>query len=401
MTESANILAHLYLSLAAVIGLVLLHMSLRAQSPDDPLTRRFVFGVRVTMAIFAGRALVVLQGGALSLALVSVAAALVPLAVVLLAEGLLRRHAPGWLKLYASLGAFIFAFFGMIPAMWDLAAYNIGLVVFQALGLAFAGWMVMTRDQDSLSGAENATAVRLALSVVLLVPMIAADYAMVALRMPVQISALGVLVLCWLAVGLGQTTLGLRGALFGFFILVLSAFGAGGFLGWIMVGTREAVILGTAVVMATMLVVAIYFDARQQRVAGQSLSLLRHMAEGPDDSALTFLTGLRNHPSVEGALVIGGRELADLDSFVLNQIFAKAPVLRRSDPPMVDPAMKDHVDALFARYQASHILQVSAQPRRLIALAMPPLGMASQTEYELQAVQRMAALIAAKEAANA
>ena len=57
MISTASIWAHLYLSVAAVLGLLILHQSLRA---DDPLTRRFVFGVRVTIALFAGRALVVL-----------------------------------------------------------------------------------------------------------------------------------------------------------------------------------------------------------------------------------------------------------------------------------------------------------------------------------------------------
>ncbi|SEW18328.1 hypothetical protein SAMN04488515_1456 [Cognatiyoonia koreensis] len=401
MISSASILAHLFLSLAAVVGLALLHSSLRSQSPDDPLTRRFVFGVRVTMAIFIGRALVVLTGGQFGIALVSVAAAFVPLAVLLLTEGLLRRHAPGWLKAFGGIGAGVFTILGLIPAMWASGLYNIALVGFQVIGLALCGWMVWQRDRASLSNSENQTATRLALSLFLLVPMIAADYAMVFLRMPVQISALGVLVLCWLAVGLGQATSGMRGVLLGFAILTGVSLGTGAFIGWMMAGSREAIILGAAVTMAAVFVVAIYFDARQQRTAGQSLSLLRHMAEGPQDSALTFLTGLRDHPAVEGALVIGGRELADLDSDTLDRVFSLAPVLRRTDPPMDDPVLVDHVEALFTRYQASHILQVSAKPRRLIALAMPPLGVSMQTEFELQAVQRMAALIAAKEAAHA
>jgi len=207
MTDLASEWGRLYLSLAALIGLLVLHNSLRAQSGDDPLNRRFLFGVRVTMAVFVGRALAVLTAdGIFAGIIVSIAAALIPLAVLLLTEGLLRRHAPAWLKGFAAGGAVIFGVLGVIPPLWDWAPFTIGLVLFHAIGLALCGWMVVTRDKDSLSGAENETATRLALSLVLLVPMIAADYAMGWLRMPVQISALGVLVMCWLAVGLGSVS---------------------------------------------------------------------------------------------------------------------------------------------------------------------------------------------------
>lgn len=402
MISTASDWGHLYLSLAAVTGLMLLHNNLSTQGGHEPLNRRFIFGVRVTMAIFVGRALVVLTGeGIFGGIIVSIAAALVPLAVILLTEGLLRRHAPGLVKTFAVGGALIFGTLGVIPPLWDWPVFSIGLVAFQVIGLALCGAMVATRDKDSLSGAENDTATRLALSLILLVPMIAADYAMVWLRMPVQISALGVLVMCWLAVGLGTQGVDHRGVIIRFVLLVLVSAGTGAFLGWINTPSRESMILGAAIVMAGFLVVAIYFDARGQRAAGQSLSLLRHMAEGPGENALAFLTGLRNHPAVDGALVIGARELADFDAGVLDQVFAARPVIRRSDPAMADPGQADHIAALFARYEASHILQVSAAPRRLIALSMPALGLTAQVEYELQAVQRMAALIAAQDAAHA
>lgn len=402
MISTASVWGHLYLSLAAVIGLLVLHNSLRAQASDDPLNRRFIFGVRVTIAIFGGRALVVLtSGGIFGGIIVSIAAALIPLAVLLLTEGLLRRHAPGWLKSFAAGGAVVFGVLGVIPPIWDWGPYIIGLPLFQVLGLGLCGSMVVTRDKDSLSGAENETATRLALSLILLVPMIAADYAMVGLRMPVQISAVGVLVMCWLAVGLGAQGVDHRGVMIRFFLLVIVALGTGAFLGWINNPSRESMILGAAVVMAGFLVVAIYFDARQQRNAGQSLSLLRHMAEGPGENAMAFLAGLRNHPAVDGALVISARELADFEGHVLDQVFAATPVVRRSDAPPMDATQADHIAALFTRYEASHILQVSAAPRRLVALSMPALGLSAQTEYELQAVQRMAALIAAQDAADA
>ncbi|MDG1863399.1 MAG: hypothetical protein P8J02_09390 [Yoonia sp.] len=51
MIAAANILTDLYLSLAALAGLVILQVSLKAGVPDDPLVRRLVFGLRVGMML--------------------------------------------------------------------------------------------------------------------------------------------------------------------------------------------------------------------------------------------------------------------------------------------------------------------------------------------------------------
>jgi len=91
MTPIANVLTDLYLSLAALVGLIILHMTL---TRDDALTRRFRFTIRVTMLLFAGRALVVLTGGEAFRFLVMLGAGLIPLSVLLLTEGLLRRQSP-------------------------------------------------------------------------------------------------------------------------------------------------------------------------------------------------------------------------------------------------------------------------------------------------------------------
>jgi hypothetical protein len=95
---TANTLMDLFLSSAGLIGLAIVHGVLQSGWPDDPLTRRFVFALRVAMVLFVGRALIVLTGAAWFRSVVLLAAALIPLAAVIVAEGLLRRHAPVWEK---------------------------------------------------------------------------------------------------------------------------------------------------------------------------------------------------------------------------------------------------------------------------------------------------------------
>lgn len=396
MIAAANILTDLYLSLAALAGLFVLSRTLRGADEWDPLTRRFLFGIRVTMLLFAGRALIVLTGGAGFRFLVLIAAALLPLAVVLLTEGLLRRHAPREVKLFAALGAVLFGVLAFVPAPlvdpWRLH----GLLGFQLAGFGAAGWLVLNRDRDSLSASENLMVVRLGLSLILLIPLIGADFLMVLIGLPVQLSALGVLVLCWLAIGLGRQQAGHSGPVWALVIVMGASLAVGLFLAVLVpLGTGGAVI-ATAIVMAAFLLVAIVNDANALQSEARSRRLLRHMAYGEAGDAMTFLRGLQSHPLVEGAVVIEAAQLADLDTGVLDRIFVADPVLRKSAPPELGTAAAEHVAHLFARFAATHILQVTDRPRLLVALAMPSLTTTPAAELELRAVQRMAALIAAR-----
>ncbi len=390
MISLANVLTDLYLSLAALIGLSILHMTL---SGDDPLIRRFVFGVRVTMLLFAGRALVVLTGGEAFRFLVMLAAGLIPLAVLLLTEGLLRRHAPGWAKGTVATGAVFFSVLSLFPSEWLDPLRLWVLFFFQVISFGLCGWLVVNRDKSSLSGAENVAVVRLALSILLFVPMIVVDFGTILLGVPVQISALGVLVLCWLALSLGNDTEGQRSTIVALGYSVAAALGSGMLLGTIIGAGRNGFILGIVIVLAAILLVMIAVDARRQQSARQSLTILRHLAEGPVDDPIRFLRGLQGFPKVEGAVIIEQDDLTDLRQSVLKDILNATPVLRRSDPLPSDPEHAEHVEHIFVRFAASHVLQVSKSPMRLVALSMPSLAASPHAELEVQVVQRMAALI--------
>ena len=394
MIAAANILTELFLSLVALAGLSVLHVMLTAQDAFDPLNRRFLFGVRVTMVLFAGRVLVILTGGEWFRAIVLLAAALIPLAVLILTEGLLRRHAPAWAKAYVGGGAIVLGVAAFLPEDWIAEIRLWSLLIFQLSGLLLSGWLVLRRNRSSLSGAENQTVTRMALSLVVLIPLVLVDFLMDRIGLPVQLSSIGVLALCWLAIGLSGPIGGHRSTVTGFAVMVASATCAASIWAVISASGWHGFVTAWAIVLAAILLVMILQEARQIRLANRSMSLLRHLARGPGDDAMTFLSGLRAHPAVEGAVVVEEPALADLDADVLDRIFQVEPVLRRSSPPALDAIGSDHVAHLFERYAASHILQITKSPRRLIVLSMPSLGTSPQEELELEVVQRMAALIA-------
>ena len=393
MTLAASSTGNLFLALAALAGLLILQSVITSRDPWEPLNRRFLLGLRVMAMLFAGRAMLIMTGIEFFRFFVLLGATLVPLSVVLLAEGLLRRHAPPWAKIWIMVGTLVFA----VLSLWWSSSIDpprlIGLLVFQFSGFLIGAWLVLTRDKTSLTVAENQTVERLALSLFLLIPLAAADFLMVYLGLPAQISPLGVLFLCWLSVSLGRSQSQHRAPLVSFFAIVIGA-GMSGMVVSQMVGMdKDATILTLAVILSAVLVAVLFIEAQTLRSDEQSQTLLRHLAEDRSNDALGFLRGLQAHPLVEGAALINSDQLSDLDLDVLRHIFSVSPVLRRADPPFADGIEADHTTHLFGIFDASHILLADDAPLTLVALSMPSLATSPRAELELAAVQRMARLM--------
>lgn len=397
MIAAAAIIAQLILSAGALLGLYVLQRVLVRRNRWDPINRRFLFGVRITMVLFAGRALMVLTGIEAFRILVLFAAAMIPLAVLILTEGLLRRHAPPLVKAVIGGGAAFFA----LSALWYSQSIDparlFALLSFQLLGFALSGWLIVGRDRGSLSSSENAMVVRLGLSLILFIPLTAGDFLLLYIGLPIQFSALGVLILCWLAIGLGRSHQGHRATLVSLAVMVAAAVLAGAMIGLFAQMGRDGYLLTVAIIMTTLFLVAILNDARSLRLEEQSLGLLRLLATATTDDPMTFLRMLQAHPLVEGAVVVREESLAGLQDEVLEQIFTAAPVLRKNDPPQLGAVADDHIAHLFGRFSATHVMLAQTRPRILVALSVPSLSASPSVELELQVAQRMAALMQEKE----
>lgn len=394
MIAAATLITQLFLSCAALVGLFVLQSVLVRRDPWEPINRRFLFGVRSTMVLFTGRVLMILTGIEAFRILVLFAAAIIPLAVLILTEGLLRRHAPAAIKAVVGCGAIAFA----VSSVWYSASIDpmrlFALLGFQLLGFILSGWLIVSRDKASLSASENAMVVRLGLSLILFIPLAAGDFLLLYIGLPIQFSALGVLILCWLAIGLGRTHLGHRATLVNLGVMVTAAITVGAMIASFAMLGRDGYLLTIAAIMTTLFVVAILTDARALRLEEQSFGLLHQLATSQMDDTMAFLQDLQDHPLVEGAVVVSQESLDGLQDDTLAKIFQAAPVLRKSDPPQLGATADDHIAYLFERYTATHVMLAMPQPRVLVALSMPSLSASPSAELELQVVQRMAMLMA-------
>ncbi len=378
----AELLADSYVSLAAFAGLAIFARPVAASAAANPLAPRILYGIAVLAVLVLSRVLF-WHSGLWPFRFASLAAAaLIPLAALLWAEGLLRRHAPRGFKHFVAWGA--------------------GLFGFQFLALLGIGGLVLRRDKAGLSAAENRAVERIGLSLVLIVPFLITDYRLDSVPVPVRLGGIAMLFLCWLGLSLSRATTSHRDALRAAFVLAAAAIMAGLALAGLAGLDGRGVVQAVAIVLASGLVAAIH--AESQHLAGEARrdSLLRHLATGDIASSARFLGGLRAHPLAAGALLLRADDLADLDLGLLQKSFAHQP-LWAAGQVLAEPdtARREQLAFLFERFEATHVLLVAEHPFALLTLAMPHLMQAPGAQTELEVVSRVAVLIARIEAAPA
>lgn len=391
----AHLIADSLVSVAALAGLMVLLSVLRRSGPADMLTRRFALGLVVLIVFLATRLLWWIFESGPFLALMLVAASLIPLIAVVLAEGLLRRHAPVAIKYGVLIGTAVSTVLAFVPVGLVEPARAYFLLAFQLFGFFSAGWMVLARDRSQLSPRENWLADRIALSLLLIVPFLVTDFRLESFQPPVRLAGIAILFVCWLAVGMGRSSLGHRETVRAFAVLAIAAIAAGLGLGAIAGQGFDFVVQTVALSLAAALVAVIFIDAINLSADARRQGLLRHIAENTETDASAFLRGLRDHMLVEGALLLGPKDLGEFDTAELLAVFEADPVRSVSEAPRGGQISSglEQVQALFERYEVTHIMLVSRQPLTLLALNMPALAITPGAETELRAAQRVALLI--------
>ncbi|SDA96618.1 hypothetical protein [Sinorhizobium sp. NFACC03] len=387
------LVADSFVSLAALGGLLVLIGTIRSFDTESPLNRRFLFGLQVLAALMASRVLAWWTDLFIFKAATIITAGLVPLSTVLLAEGLLRRHAPRTTKWIAAGGAGTFFVLAFLPASiaepWRVAL----LFVYQLVTFALAGHMTVTRDRASLSKAENQAVDRVALSLLLILPLLVTDFRSAYIDQPVRLGGVAILFLCWLLISLGQRAVMHRDTVVSFAILLSVALLAALVIGFENELEPAALVRATSVILSAALLGVIWKDSLSLRTEQRRQSLIRHLAEDRIDDTLGFLKELQNHPLVDGALLLGEDELSDLDLPVIKALFATRPLMRTAETGSLSQSDAEQLAWLLEKYEATHVMLVSNRPFRLIALNMPSVTATPGAETELKVVQRMAMLI--------
>lgn len=392
------IFADSIVSASALLGLMILVSSIK-RSGRDSISRRFLFSLYIIQALLLFRILTWLTDIWFFDVLTFITAGILPLGMIILPEGLLRRHASKPVKLIAAGTALAFIPLAFLPESFAEPWRSVLLLAAQLWGFFTAGYMVWKRDKGSLSSGENRIIERIALSIPLIIPLIVTDFRIPEFEFPVRLSGVAILFMCWLTISLERLHLKNSDMLRAFLILLSGSVFAGMAIAYLVNADMTGYFQICVITLSVTMVAVLYNDSIALRFDERRDSLLKHMAEGNISSSATFLRGLQNHPLVEGAVILEENDLQDFDKKLLKAVFKNDALQRKNDMSHANSSAEiEQLNWLFERFNATHVILVSNKPLSLVALNMPSLSASPGAETELRAVQRMAILISERKA---
>lgn len=321
-------------------------------------------------------------------------AALFPLAVLLAAEIVMRRHAPRALKIYTALGAALFMLGVVTGIARDNAAYYISLPMFQFSVVAAGGVLLYRRGAGDLTAEESRIVKRVGLAVLIAAPFLLTDFRSLFADPPVRVGPLGVLigVSLLLAEGGGEARLRsfalLTSRLVAALLLGLAA-------GWMAPAPQAGDLLRHAAVAgAGVLAISLAIDAAREIFAARAEGLLAAVAVSPARTRSALVAALAAHPLFGDARRLRESDLNDFDPDIIRTALPETAVFRKIDAPWGRPATDGGVErlvSLFATFEATHVIALQRAPLDLLAVSVPVVAADATTETALQLLGRILA----------
>jgi len=318
-------------------------------------------------------------------------AALLPLFALTLAEGLMRRHAPGWMKRVIAAGALVFLLAGLLRPVATASAFAWILGSFVALSLAAIAVLLAVRDRTSLSRAENDAISALFVGLIFALPLAATDFLAAAGVSQVRAGGLGLLVFIFAVARVTAHGGGGWGVLSELFWTVAAASLA--FAVFVFVFGEPDLLMGLrwfAIVLSLVLLFGVIQSVREQRLARKRVSFWRALAEAPANNLDAFLDRVLDAPELERAHVLEGAALAGYDGDAMLRVFAGAPVISVAEAKGVRGGALEQLAVLFDEQEATHAILVTQTPLRLLFVNMPRVGAGPDVDLQLRMLAKCA-----------
>ena len=387
------------------VTLLRYRLAIARRHAHSPLERRAAFLVSALAALLLLRGVSWLHPDRPWLgSIILLPAALLPLAMTLFVEGLLRRHVPRpmkWLAVAATVVATGAALTALFTGQDDLAASAVLLLALLTT-ISALSWLLARRDAATLSRAENGL-VRACLLVALIgIPLVATDFRFVLGNPPSRLGTIGALLLCYTLLRRSEE----RGQLARWgrdVARLLWRAAAVCALLLVALRTAPAELLFPLGVLATTLVIALAIHDRisDLRLHGADPILLRWLARAPATSLVQFQRELRHLPLTADALVIEEPDLAPYNRDALRavldgreQVQTLAQLRVTGTIAGVDQRHAlaargaDELTDLLERSGMTHVALVTGHPLRLLLANVPELPGHEDASIALAAVVR-------------
>jgi hypothetical protein len=383
MTLEPAIIADAVVSIFGAAGAFVLSREIHRAEPFGSVARRIVFALRFVAMFFLLRAVSWTTGDRVASLVVDLLAAATPLVSLVVAEGLMRRHAPRILKLFVAGAPVLLLLAEALPGA--PAEIVSGLLLTSVIGgyLGIVGFL-WRRDTASLTGAENASIQRVILALLVLSPLVLTDFRSVWPDVPVRLGAVGALLLLYLSLGTGnlQASTANRVGTIAVFATIAAIF-AFGYTATGSIGGSAHVVRVFMVGFSGLLLAAIISEARgaSSERAGSNLSLLGAV------SPQTFEAGLHAHPLLGSARLLSGEALDHVRDGSFDALLANNPVLRWSEAPWGRPPGEDGVEralSLMTAHDSTDLAVITRSPLRLMLFSLPAVSRDAKSEADIQ-----------------
>lgn len=334
---------------------------------------------------------------------------LIPLAITLFAEGLLRRHVALWIKVLAVVltATAVIANFttGVLHARRDMSDYI--LIVAQLTMMAVLSVALARRDKASLSRAENGLVQACMIVAIIGVPLAVTDFRLLLGFPPARLGTLPMLLFCYTLVRRPDEHTRLSRWSRDVARLVLRAMLVCVVLLLALHGAPDAPLM-PLFVLATALVFAFSINDRLAHVNARrhGAALLRWLARPQANSFREFARDLRHLPLTSDALVLeeGQGDLAPYEHDALRAALAGPRPVRSLAQLRVERNADqgagrrhaliargaDELTDLLERSGMTHVALLTESPLRLLLANVPELPGAEDAELALAAVIRHA-----------
>ncbi len=383
MTIAPTIVADCLVNLFGAIGAVVLAREALRDDPNGPMTRRISFALHFVGALFLLRCIAWWLQDAFTLHLADIFAVLTPLVSLFVAEGLIRRHAPLWMKWALIAGPAVLMMAKILPFI-PAGVVSAVLILSVVGGFGAIAFMLWTRDPSRLTQAENASIRRVLQAMLVLAPLIVSDFRSIWPDVPVRLGAIGALLLLYLGFGSGnlQASASVRIAT----VLGFAAIAALFALGYQAANGGDDIaqlLRAGAVGFSGLLCAAIFSEARGAR--GE-----RNRPVNPLLSARTpaeFETSLTAHPLLGGAHLLSGAALEHVQHPAFQALLQERGVLTGAHAPWGRIATDDGVEramSLITAHEATDLVLLTPSPLRILAVALPAVARDARSESEIQ-----------------
>lgn len=398
MTLDRLLLAEGITNFIAAVGLGIYLLQICRNRTRSLLESRFSILLSSLTLIYVLRGFHYSMGaGPLLKSLVLFASAMLPFALVLFIEGLLRRHFHIAVKLLSLFGSVALGAWAILLPAGPI--YFASLASFQVVILAIVVYVSWTRDQSTLSESENRYINGVGIAAIISVPLLVSDFRFVFAWDVPRMGALGGLVFAYALSKLSEKGQKREISKELLYIFTVDLVGASIFcLIWQDFKSIGIALLLILTLHFFILLIKQVLLRERSKIQGWVFSLVESIQTRKIEEIADFHKLLSERIGTQSILPVTEEELSGFDIPALKTLFANQDVLDLS-------LLKRSSDASSAAQQLAYLLEshqmnqahvIGSEPLYLILVNAPAIGKADDYHNEMQILKSFLSLIQRK-----